>query len=216
MQESQSLWWRIIRFAFRLLYHELAFTYDAVSYTVSLGQWRTWQRTALDFLPDSEAGLILEIAHGTGNLQLDLHSAGYDSIAYDFSPQMGRIASAKLDRRGVGGIFTRGKAQELPFAESTFSAIVTTFPTDFIIQPETLNEAYRILADGGVLIAVLNGTLTGSNPITNFIEWLYEITGQREREHTSLDDYFAGYGFTVEPKIIDCERSQAHLIVLRK
>lgn len=216
MRESDSLWWRLIRFAFRLLYHEMAFTYDAVSYTVSLGQWRTWQRTALDFLPDPVAGLILEIAHGTGNLQLDLHSAGYRSIAYDFSPQMGRIASAKLDRHEVEGIFTRGKAQELPFADNTFSAIVTTFPTDFIIQSETLHEAYRVLTTDGVLIAVLNGTLTGSNPITNFIEWLYKITGQREREDASPQDYFAGYGFTVEPKIVDCDGSQAHLIILRK
>lgn len=216
MQESQSLWWKFIRFAFRLLYHEMAFTYDAVSYTVSLGQWRTWQRTALDFLPDPNSGLILEIAHGTGNLQLDLHSAGYDSIAYDFSAQMGHIASAKLKRHTINGIFTRGRAQELPFADNSFSAILTTFPTNFIIQPETLNETYRVLTDDGVLIAVLNGTLTGGNLLTNFIEWLYRITGQRERDDTPAQDYFAGYGFTVEPTIVDCGASKAHLVILRK
>ncbi|GAB5489888.1 MAG: hypothetical protein Phog2KO_01030 [Phototrophicaceae bacterium] len=215
-QKSNNLWWKLVEFGFRLLYHEMAFTYDLVSYGVSLGQWRTWQRTALNYLPDSNAGTILEIAHGTGNLQLDLHTAGYDSIAYDFSAQMGRIASAKLERHAISGKFARGKAQELPFADNSFPAIVTTFPTNFIIQPETLQEAYRVLQSDGILIAVLNGTLTGGNALTGFIEWLYSITGQRERENTSPSDFFAGYGFDVEAIRVDCGASEAHLVILRK
>jgi ubiquinone/menaquinone biosynthesis C-methylase UbiE len=50
-----------LRFAFRLLYYELAFTYDWVSWFVSMGQWRSWQRAALPHLRGQH---ILEIAHG--------------------------------------------------------------------------------------------------------------------------------------------------------
>ncbi|MCZ7544410.1 MAG: hypothetical protein M5R40_13175 [Anaerolineae bacterium] len=42
----ERLWWALVRFGFRLLYNELAFTYDLVSRVVSLGQWRAWQRAA--------------------------------------------------------------------------------------------------------------------------------------------------------------------------
>ena len=39
---------------------------------------------------------MLEIAHGTGNLLLDLISLGFKPVGLDLSPAMGRIASRKL------------------------------------------------------------------------------------------------------------------------
>lgn len=215
-QQSDGAWWDLVRFGFRLLYHEMAFTYDTVSYVVSLGQWRCWQRASLQFLPDPETGTILEIAHGTGNLQLDFHEAGYKTVAYDYSPQMGQIASAKLARNDIQTDFTRGKAEELPFANESFAAIVTTFPTHFIVQAETLHEAYRVLKPGGCLIAVLNGTLTGGGLIKSFIEWLYSITGQRDDSTISAGDFFGGYGFAVEAVEVECKGSKSQLVILRK
>jgi hypothetical protein len=55
MKQLTGLWWRLVRFGFRLLYNEMAFTYDAVSAVVSLGEWRSWQRAALNFLPPLSA-----------------------------------------------------------------------------------------------------------------------------------------------------------------
>jgi ubiquinone/menaquinone biosynthesis C-methylase UbiE len=78
-----TLWRRLLRFGFRLLYNELAFTYDMVSAVVSLGAWRCWTRAALRQLASD--GLILELAHGTGNLQLDLAAAGRRSVGFDLS-----------------------------------------------------------------------------------------------------------------------------------
>jgi hypothetical protein len=46
----KRLWWGLVRFGFRLLYNEFAFTYDTVSKVVSLGAWRCWQRAALKYL----------------------------------------------------------------------------------------------------------------------------------------------------------------------
>jgi len=215
-QQSEGAWWELVRFGFRLLYHEMAFTYDTVSYVVSLGHWRCWQQASLQFLPDPATGTILEIAHGTGNLQLDFHEAGYTTVAYDYSPQMGKIAGAKLARNGFQTDFARGKAQELPFADESFSAIVTTFPTNFIVQPETLHETYRVLKSGGCLIAVLNGTLTGGGIVKSFIEWLYAITGQRDSGDLSASDFFGGYGFDVEAVEVECKGSKAQLVILRK
>ena len=38
----QRLWWRFVRFGFRLLYNEFAWTYDFVAWVVSFGQWKAW------------------------------------------------------------------------------------------------------------------------------------------------------------------------------
>lgn len=212
------LWWRLVRFGFRLLYNEMAFTYDAVSWIVSLGQWRCWQRASMQFLPDSDDGLVLELAHGTGNLQIDLQQAQFQTIAYDLSPYMGRIASRKLAKHNLEQRFVQGSAFQLPFADQSFAAIVSTFPTDFIVQPETLNEANRILSNEGRFVIVLNGILTGGGVVKAFLEWLYRITGQRdvESDETHIEQYFEGYGFSVDAIEVPCRNSVAQLVILTK
>jgi ubiquinone/menaquinone biosynthesis C-methylase UbiE len=210
------LWWGLVRLGFRLLYNEMAFTYDWVSWVVSLGSWRCWQRAALKHLAPPGAGRILELAHGTGNLQLDLRAAGYTSIGLDLSPAMGRIASGKLLKAGYPLHLVRGQAQALPFADASFSAVISTFPTDFILKPETLSEIHRVLGSKGQFLIVPNGTLTGSGALARFIEWLYRITGQREGGTWDMDQFFSPFGF--EAKLVEetCPHSRAQVIVARK
>lgn len=216
MQRLMAIWWRLVRFGFRLLYNELAFTYDLVSWIVSTGAWRCWQRSALAYLPQPHTGCVLELAHGTGNLQLDLKQAAYDSIGYDLSPYMGRIAHRKLIKHGFSPVLTQGMAQQLPFADDSFAAVVSTFPTDFIIAPATLREVQRVLKPDGVFIVVPSGVLTGGDVVVRFLEWLYRITGQREPEYESPDQIFTPYGFRVKTHEVTCPRSLATVIVAQK
>lgn len=224
MRWIADAWWRLVRFGFRLLYNEMAFTYDTVSRIVSRGAWRDWQRAVFEFLPPPESSVsVLEIAHGTGDLQIDLHERGYHAIGYDLSPYMGRITTRKLRKKSIIPRLARGLAQALPFPDSCFPAVVVTFPTHFIFDGRTLREVWRVLHPDGLLIAVLNGELTGSGFVDRAIERLYAITGQRPRED---DEYqqadrqiialLAGYGYEANLHIISLERSAVTVLIARK
>jgi ubiquinone/menaquinone biosynthesis C-methylase UbiE len=215
------LWWRLVGFGFRLLYNELAFTYDLVSDVVSLGEWRCWQRAALKHLHAEPAARVLELAHGTGNLHLDLTAAGYHPVGYDLSPAMGRITQRKFARQGRRARLVRGMAQRLPFATGSFDAIVCTFPTSFITQPATLHEAHRVLKPGAVFVVVFSGSFNGGGLLVRLLEWLYTITGQRQEKddaraaqmYTQLTQQFAAHGFDAVIVQEACQRTHAHLIV---
>ncbi len=217
-QRASGPWWRLVRCGFHLLYNEFAFTYDTVSKSVSLGAWRCWQRSALKHLNAPTGAKILEIAYGTGDLQLDLNAEGYRVFGHDLSPQMARLASGKLRRAGLPTRLSRGMAQSLPYAEGTFGAVVSTFPADFILAPETLREVHRVLADEGRFVIVPNGVLTAQSAAVAGIEWLYRVTGQRGGEESTdaLADYFRPYGFTVEVRQEPCPRSLATVIIAQK
>ncbi|MCB9422727.1 MAG: class I SAM-dependent methyltransferase [Ardenticatenaceae bacterium] len=176
------LWKKLIRFGFRLLYNELAWTYDAVSWLVSLGDWRSWQQAALPFVlgPD-----VLEIGHGPGHMLLALRQAGFRVVGLDLSPYMGRQAQKRLGGghalSGVEGDvpLIRGDVLALPVKTAVFDTVLSTFPTDYIIDPTVLLNVNRVLRENGRFIIVPEGHLTGRSLLHRFIEWLYAITGQR-------------------------------------
>ncbi|NDJ87059.1 MAG: methyltransferase domain-containing protein [Chloroflexi bacterium] len=207
------LWWWLVMFGFRLLYNEMAWTYDLVSWLVSLGQWRTWQRTALAHLGLPAKARILEIAFGTGNLQLDLFAAGYQRFGVDLSPFMGRIARHKLHRHHLKAPLARAYAQVLPFPNQVFDAVVSTFPAPFIIEPDTLHEARRVLKPDGRLIIVVNGVLTGGGVLRDVLETAYRITGQRGPWPAELGERFQEAGFTLEMRAHPCPYSIAYILV---
>lgn len=216
-----TIWRRLIQFGFRLLYNELAFTYDWVSRFVSLGQWKCWQRSVFEFIGDQPNGLILEIAHGTGDLQLDLHTHGLTAIGVDLSPRMGTIARRKLKQAGTKPQLARCHAQRLPFVDGQFEVVVCTFPTPFIFEPDTLREIRRVLRDDGQAVIVLNGMFTARGLHVKVLELLYRITGQRggARNTQTADIYqsllkrMTAFGFEARMERIACPYSEAHVIV---
>lgn len=209
-----NLWWRLVRFGFRLLYNECAFLYDRVSAFVSFGAWRSWQRTALLYLPPKEAGRILELAHGTGDMQIDLREAGYASIGLDLSPYMGRITQRKLKHTAR---LVQGQAQHLPFPDGAFAAVLSTFPTPFIVEAATLAEVRRVLQANGVMVVVLSGALTGGDLGTKALEALYRITGQRgDGRSDHLLTYFQDQAWDVAIHEETLPRSRVTLVVARK
>jgi ubiquinone/menaquinone biosynthesis C-methylase UbiE len=142
-----------LRFAYHLLYYPLAFTYDAVAWIVSAGEWAEWRRCVIPFLPP---GPVLEIAHGTGTLSLDLTAAGFSVTAIDLSPAMSRIAAGKKRSRNRSAArpaespqLVRADVRRLPFRAGLFSSAVATFPAEFFFESQTMREVARTLHPGG-------------------------------------------------------------------
>lgn len=211
------LWRRTVGFGFRLLYQEFAFSYDAVSWVVSMGAWRCWVLSALCHLP--EGGPVLELAHGPGHLQLELAKRGVPAVGLDLSAQMGRQARRRLIRAGQPPRLLRARAQALPLPDEAFAAVVSTFPTAFLVQPETLREVARVLKPGAPLIVVPAATFTAGGAGRAAMEWAYQVTGQRtgrDAASIGLAGLFEPHGFTVETFEEACPRSAALVIVARK
>ncbi len=167
-----GFWVKFVRFGFRLLYNEMAWSYDIVSWAVSLGHWSKWQRAALPFVQGKQ---VLEIGHGPGHLLVALKEMGHDVVGLDLSPYMGQIARKKV---GVSVLLVRASVQELPWNTAVFDTILSTFPTDYIVDPDSLSAIHRVLRENGRLIIVPEGHLTGQGIIYKFIQWLFKITGQ--------------------------------------
>ena len=209
--QPANVWSRTLALGFRLLYGKLAWTYDSVAWVVSLGEWRTWCETALDYVVGRA---VLELGHGPGHMLCELKRRGYHPIGLDASPQMGKLARDSLDRAGYPSVVTNGRAQNLPFASGSFDSVLATFPTDYIFDPNTVAEVARVLAPDGCLVVILKAELVRPEPLCRAIEWLYRITGQRGPVVQTWTDEFDQVGLAVRQLEIDTKYSRVSLLVV--
>lgn len=210
MSSSPHLPRWFLRFAFHLLYNQLAWTYDLVAWLVSFGQWEAWRRIATLFLQE---GLILELGHGTGGLLADMTARDLSVVGLDLSSYMSRQAQGRLRSQGINPRLVRGQAQCLPFPDASFANVVATFPTEFILEPQTLTSIARVLRPGGCLVIVAMGYLKGPGPLRGFIDWLYRITGQREIPEPKPLARLKEFGFTARWEDATLEGAKARLLV---
>lgn len=209
----RRLWWALFRFGFRLLYNEFAWTYDAVAWVVSLGQWTAWGRTTI---PHLRGERVLELAHGPGHLLAAMEERGLAPVGLDLSPYMGRLARRRLRKVGLTVPLVRARAQALPFRDGCFDSAVATFPTEFILDPATLRETARVLQPDGRLVIAAWARLLERDPLSRFIGWLYRVTGQAEPLPRGGEAVLAEVGFTARTVWEQVGRSRVMLVVAEK
>jgi ubiquinone/menaquinone biosynthesis C-methylase UbiE len=202
-----------LNFFFDFLYHQGSWSYDLVATSVSLGRWQDWIASVL---PDITTECVLELGHGPGHLQIALNKEGKKVIGLDESMQMGRMASSNLHREGFTPRLVNGLAQWLPFPGSNFQQVVATFPTQYILEPETLAEIYRILLPGGSLIVLPVAWITGSAWYDRFAAGLFRITGQAPEWDERFFMPFKEAGFQVRLEYQSVKASKILIILAVK
>lgn len=199
--------YRLLKTFFYLLYQPFAWTYGLVAWVVSLGRWRTWVATVL---PELNGPRVLELGHGPGHLQVAMRSKSLVPFGIDLSPQMSALANHKL---GTGTLLVRANGTHLPFAAEIFDQLVATFPTEYIIQPNTLASARRVLRSEGKLVLLPIAWLTGTSWIDRAFAWLFRVTGQAGEWTSTFSAALRAAGFETRERRIDLDGSAVMLVI---
>ena len=135
-----------------------AFVYDFLEPILLLGKQAEYDAQIVTLLKLKEVDRVLDLGCGTGVLtrmiadQLDSRAGGV-SIGIDAAAKMIHVARKK--RQGDTCRFEVAAAEDLPFADETFDAAVSSLffhhvPLD--LKEKALSEAYRVLVPGGRLV----------------------------------------------------------------
>jgi SAM-dependent methyltransferase len=148
---------RLRKLLFETLYRN-KYLYRFASTVPFGGQWRVWQRLVLKRIHGHD---VLELGCGLGDLLADMTLAGYNCQAIERSLPMVEAARQTMKRRAPGqkAWIIHGSAQHLPFSNASFDTVVSTFPSEYIYDPDTIAEVERILRPGGRLIVVEGANL---------------------------------------------------------
>ena len=205
---------RLYGWAAERLYHEFAWAYEAVAWLVSLGHWDAWRGQVLEHVPPGAR--VLEVGFGTGALLVRAAKRGLDVWGADPSGAMQRIAGHRLRRHGLVGRCVRAPSQGLPFADGAFDAILSTFPTQYIVDPATLRELARLLSGsddagcGGRLIITGLGFRVESSRRERLVGLVFG--GASEDSVALYTELAEAQGFAVT--IVDCASGSVRVPVL--
>lgn len=106
-------------------------------------------------------------------------------------------------RPGCRNRLLQADATQLPFSSASFEACVATFPANFILRRETLDEVARVLLPGGAFVVVFSGETRDwdwwRQPIRLLLRAFY---GRHSREVTPDDsvmshEYLVGEWHTI-------------------
>jgi SAM-dependent methyltransferase len=95
----------------------------------------------------------LDVAAGNGNVALAIAASGASPEACDLTPELVAAGTARCAELGEWEIpWTVADAEELPFADGRFDAVLSVFGLVFAPRPQVaIAEAFRVTRSGGTV-----------------------------------------------------------------
>ncbi|MFM9447502.1 class I SAM-dependent methyltransferase [Streptomyces acidiscabies] len=159
-------------------------------------------RSSYELLRDQVSGArrVLDLGCGDGVLLELLRDdfPGRRLAGIDLSPEAVRLARARGFDAEVG------RAQELPFGDGEFDAVVSHMALMLMAEVETVAaEVARVLAPGGVFAGVIGGGAVGGEAYERFVQVLRGLPAggipalgdRRVRSREGLEGVLRGAGF---------------------
>jgi demethylmenaquinone methyltransferase / 2-methoxy-6-polyprenyl-1,4-benzoquinol methylase len=142
--------------AVREMFSGIAKKYDFLNHFLSVNTDKRWRRLVsrkLKDILDRKDALVLDVACGTGDLSVELQTAGEAKVVgTDFCRPMLEIAFDKNGKNQTTIPYIEADGMNLSFADNTFDAVTIAFGLrNFSNWQDGLVELHRILKSGGKL-----------------------------------------------------------------
>jgi demethylmenaquinone methyltransferase/2-methoxy-6-polyprenyl-1,4-benzoquinol methylase len=142
----------------KALFAPIAPTYDRYASLLSFGQDPRWRRFLVSRLEAGPADTVLDVATGTGAVAIEIaRRSGAHVVGLDQSPEMLAHARERIARAGLGDRIElhEGRAETLPFADSSFAALSFTYLLRYVADPAaTMRELARVVRSGGTVASL--------------------------------------------------------------
>lgn len=144
-------------------------------------------------------GRVLDVACGPGVVSVALSEAAEAVICLDATDEMLAKAQARAEKAGCGNLsFQVGDAENLPFQNAAFDAVVTRLSLHHFTDPgKAVREMHRVLKPGGrvVVVDVVADPDPALADLHNAIEILRDPTHIRMMPPAEIDGLIADAGF---------------------
>jgi len=134
--------------------------YDPLIKVLTLGKEREVREETLDLAGVGKGEIVLDVGCGTGNLTFwakeRVGEAGM-VCGIDPAPEMIEHARVKCARAGVDIELRTGVIEDIPFPDSTFDVVLSSFMVHHLpdeVKKKGFAEIYRVLVPGGRLLVV--------------------------------------------------------------
>lgn len=132
------------------LFNDQGSSYDAVVRNTTFNLDEVWKQSLLSKLPNINGKDVLDVACGTGLLSIKLSDNGAHVYGIDITEDMLKYAKQRFSDQGRTGEFQIASANELPYPNEMFDAVVSCYVPKYCDVEQHVAESYRVLKPGGV------------------------------------------------------------------
>lgn len=142
--------------AVKEIFDDIAPKYDLLNHCLSLNIDKIWRRKAMKCIGESEKGMLLDVACGTGDFSIAAYKAGVRQVTgIDISENMVEVGRRKIDALGLTSriVLQSGDSEKMDFEDERFDVVTVAFGVRNFEHLELgLKEMLRVVKKGGKVI----------------------------------------------------------------